>query len=354
MPTVNEQLQSDAVTKAVYLQGYGNGLSDKALALLKRVEIDIERKLKTVRGPYTKTLMEAQLTQIRLLLRGHSKRLEKLLQAQLTRLARLESTGAASELKLAIKDAGATSIAASITKPNTTAIAAATLARPFQGKLLSEWIKDIEGSTARAIRDAVRIGFVEGETAEQITRRVFGTKSAKFRDGAMARQRRGMEAMIRTAIAHVSNFARTATYREFEDVMKGVKWVSTLDSRTTPICQARDGKVYPVNSGPRPPAHINCRSTTSPVAKGAKELGISDGRTRASMDGQVPSETTYADWLKTKDRGFVEGVLGKTKAKLFLDGKLSLDRFVNPRGKTYTLAELERRFPNAWKKAGLD
>jgi hypothetical protein len=53
----------------------------------------------------------------------------------------------------------------------------------------------------------------------------------------------------------------------------------------------------------------------------------------------VPSTTTYDAWLRKQPQAFQEDVLGKSKAQLFRDG-LTLDKFVDEKGKSYTLAEL--------------
>ncbi|MGT2493119.1 hypothetical protein ACU4GD_28060 [Cupriavidus basilensis] len=54
---------------------------------------------------------------------------------------------------------------------------AAALSRPFQGRLLKEWASNIEADRMVRIRDAIRIGFVEGQTTDQIIRRVRGTRA---------------------------------------------------------------------------------------------------------------------------------------------------------------------------------
>lgn len=123
------------------------------------------------------------------------------------------------------------------------------------------------------------------------------------------------------------------------------------------VCRARDGKVYPLDSGPRPPAHPNCRSSTVPVLKSWKEMGINlkeapEG-TRSSMNGQVPADLTYQEWLKNQSADFQDDVLGVTKGKLFRNGGLSLDRFVDRAGKELTLDQLMKREAEAWQKAGL-
>ncbi|MGJ3101180.1 phage minor head protein, partial [Salmonella enterica subsp. enterica serovar Paratyphi A] len=73
-------------------------------------------------------------------------------------------------------------------------------------------------------------------------------------------------------MSHVSNEARNETYRQNDDIIEKYEWVSTLDSRTSTICRARDGMTWEIGKGPMPPAHPNCLlgdtvvSTGSPVS----------------------------------------------------------------------------------------
>ena len=141
-------------------------------------------------------------------------------------------------------------------------------------------------------------------------------------------------------------------------MIKGVRWLAILDGRTSAICRGRDGKVFPVDSGPRPPAHPGCRSTTVAVLKSFREIGIdADDAPGISgvLDGKAAPFQTYNDWLRTQPKAFIEDVLGKTKAKLYLDGNLSLDKFVDIKGgRTFTLEDLAVREAEAFRKAGVD
>jgi hypothetical protein len=101
----------------------------------------------------------------------------------------------------------------------------------------------------------------------------------------------------------------------------------------------------------------NCRSTTVAVLKSWKEMGISLAEapegTRASMDGQVAASTTYDKWLRGRSVEFQEDILGVAKAKLFRQGGLTLDKFVDRNGAEYTLDELRKRESAAFAAAGL-
>lgn len=223
-------------------------------------------------------------------------------------------------------------------------------ATPFEGAVLKDWWE----STGRAFGDdlnrQVRMGVWAGETTPQIARRLYGTARDAFGDGSTGRLRKNAEAVARTAVNHVSTQARQQTFEENADLSKGVMWLATLDTRTTPICRSLDGKVFPMNSGPRPPAHFGCRSTITVLLKSAAELGIKlkSGKsgivqgTRSSLDGTVPKTTTYGPWLRSQPREVQELVLGKWKAARFRSGELTIEQFVDDRGKELTIPELER------------
>lgn len=103
-----------------------------------------------------------------------------------------------------------------------------------------------------------------------------------------------------------------------------VRWVSVLDGRTTAVCRSRSGKIYPPGVGPRPPAHVRCRSIVVPYLPGQGEY----------------QEPTYAEWLGKQTPERVRQILGTTKGDMFLRGELSLDDMVTAKGRVLTLKEL--------------
>lgn len=230
--------------------------------------------------------------------------------------------------------------------PSEEQIYASVNSRPFEGLLLKDWYKGLEDGAFRRIKQNIMQGYVEGQTTDQIVRNI--------REVSEGRTRRAAETAVRTALAHTSNIARNESYRRNRRVIKAIEWVATLDNRTTAVCRARDGKTYPYNKGPRPPAHAGCRSTTIPVLKSLRQLGIKADEvpvksTRASMNGQVSGELNYDGWLRKQPREFQDDVLGVQKARLFRKG-LTMERFVDKEGREFTLKELEEREAEIWAK----
>ena len=71
------------------------------------------------------------------------------------------------------------------------------------------------------------------------------------------------------------------------------------------------------------------------------------------MDGQVPADMTYQDWLRKQPASRQDDILGVTKGKLFRQGGLTLDRFVDRAGRELNLTELRKKNAEAFAKAGL-
>lgn len=113
------------------------------------------------------------------------------------------------------------------------------------------WSKKTIDSTTKIIRD----GFYIGKTTPQIVREIKGTRGAKFKDGQLARGNKELSILTRTAVQHAAVQSREEVWRNNSDIVKEVEWVSTLDGRTSAICRSLDGQKFPIDSGPRPPAH---------------------------------------------------------------------------------------------------
>jgi SPP1 gp7 family putative phage head morphogenesis protein len=325
------------------MERYKNGIVRRLIALLNRTDADLVNKLqialdKIPANSLSVERIDAQLKSVRELNAEAYATINKALDAELKDLARYEVTFQQDMFKKVIP------AQLSFEAVSANQVYAAAMSRPFQGRLLKEWMSGIEAERAIKIRDAVRIGVIEGQTTQQIVQRIRGTRALKYADGLLDISRRNATAIVRTAVAHTQNFARERMMKANEDILKGEQFVAVLDTRTTEICQMNDGKVFPVGQGPVPPLHFGCRSTRVAVLKSWRELGLdiddAPESTRASFDGQVPADTTYAQWLKNQPADIQDEVLGKQRGEIFRESGLPLDRFINDEGKYYTLDQL--------------
>lgn len=353
--TVNDDLLDLAVRHQVGLQRYSTATVRKLIALLNRVDADIVAQIQrydpeAVAGAWSAKRLEKLLEAIRIVNRDAYNRLTKEMTSDLKALAGYEGVYQVNSLKSALP------VAVDIVSPSAEQLYAAVNSRPFQGRVLKDWGRDMEAGAFAKVRDAIRQGFVEGQTTDQIIRRLRGTRANRYRDGILEINRRSAESVVRTAINHTANTARQELYKANADLIGSWRFVATLDARTTVGCAALDGRTFPIGAGPMPPRHYNCRSSSVPVTKSWRELGfdIDDlpAGTRASMNGQVPGDMSYEQWLKKQPVAVQDDVLGKTKADLFRKGGLPLDRFVDD-GRTLTLDELRRKETEAFERAGL-
>jgi hypothetical protein len=134
-------------------------------------------------------------------------------------------------------------------------------------------------------------------------------------------------------------------YTANADLIKGVQLVATLDGRTTLICELEDGNVYALGRGPRPPLHYNCRTTTVPVVKSFRELGLKGPRVtdnvRASMRGEVPAKLRYDQWLRRQPIKIQNQALGPVRGAIYrANPKMKLGRFADDLQRPMPLEQL--------------
>lgn len=361
MQTANDKLADYAVSHAIDLSRYSNGAVRRMMALLNRTDADLFAKLTEAleRLPpesFTVQRLDQQLVEVQRLNAEVYREAGEQLDTELLELTGYEASFQHRSIRAAMPKEVRDELTLNQIAPNQ--VYAAAMARPFQGKLLREWLTDIESARAARIRDSVRMGFVEGETISQMVRRLRGTRANGYADGLLEIDRRGAEAMVRTAVNHTANYARQAVYEANSDLIEEWEFLATLDGRTTITCASLSGKTFKIGQGPQPPRHINCRSTSVPVLASAwAALGVDkadiDKGTQASMDGQVAAEINYSEWLRSKPAAFQDDVLGAERGKLFRSGKISVDRFTDNKGKVYTLEELRKRDAALFESAGL-
>lgn len=227
------------------------------------------------------------------------------------------------------------------------------------------WAKqgvDLQDRFAREIRK----GMASGESIYEMVRRIRGytPRGKPYVPGVMDVTTREAEALVRTSVLTVSNAVRLETFKANQSVVRGIQWVSTLDSRTTLVCRALDGLTWdnelrPIGhdkSFPGPTAHWGCRSTQIPLLKkwadmiddpelarrlDALEL---DAGTRASIGGTVKQTTNYESWLRGRSKEEQLEILGKGRFDLWTSGKLPVSRMIDQSNNPRTLKEIRGSF----------
>lgn len=343
------------ISHSVDLAGYSNYVAAKIVALLSSVDEDlfneIARVLARLRpSEFRMSRLESLLSSARTLNARVYQRMNEELGLEMRALV-------ANEVEFYSRLVGEIDV-----KPIQKDIAwSAATRRPIRGRLLRDYFKLMETSRAQRIQQSLAIGFTEGKTIEEMIRSLRGTRENKYRDGAIAIDRRSAESTVRTVTSHFAASARESVFEAHKDVIESITWASTLDTRTSDICQIRDGTEWtpagkPIGhklewlGGPGR-AHWNCRSTAIPNVK--SEIDLAKGRQRASVDGPVSAKVTFRDWIARQSAARQDEVLGATRGLLLRKGEYKLPDFYDNRGRLLTISELRARDRLTFEELGL-
>lgn len=238
------------------------------------------------------------------------------------------------------------------------------------GALFNDLFKDVGESARKQALYAIRNGLNNGATNQEIIQAIQGKRTKigdkyEYVGGIVEKTKQQIEANVRSARNHIAQISYEET---FDALGYGyLKFVATLDGRTTKQCGSLDGTVWKKGDSSirRPPLHFNCRSMLVGVDKDGRIAGerpfvAADKPAskipkdqRQDIVGQVSADTNYASWFAKQDAEFQKNWLGPTKYKLYKDGGLTLDKFVDPLGEEYTIAELRALDDKIFKRLAL-
>lgn len=243
----------------------------------------------------------------------------------------------------------------------------------IQGAPSAQWWQRQGGDLAFRFGNEVRQGIAAAESNAQIIQRIRGRSVGykvidgkrvhAFAGGLMDTARHNVAALVQTSVQTVANASRMATFEANDDLIKGYRQLSTLDSHTTVICVGYAGRewdkkkepvghdlpfVSPKGAATGTPRHWNCRSLISLITKSFRDLGLDipdfKPATRAASGGPVAAGTTFEQFLDRKGPKFADDLLGPGRAQLYRDGKVTLGQLLDQSGRPLSLAELRRRY----------
>ena len=214
----------------------------------------------------------------------------------------------------------------------------------LEGATVKAWNKGLNFDQKTRLEREIRLGVSLGETNELLAARVARALGKNKRDAA---------SIAVTAAGAIVSAVRQKFFEANAGVIKAYKYQATLDTRTSALCRAYDGLTWDTNyepighsypfRQPRINTHFNCRSTIIPVIKGADELKNVPPATRSSMNGYVPQDISFNDWLKTQSPETIEKTLGKGRAELFMQGKITMRDLITQQGRELDLDELAKK-----------
>lgn len=238
---------------------------------------------------------------------------------------------------------------------------------PVLGEFIRTTFQDIPERTRRQMYAVIRQGVTEGRSNSEIIRALRGTKALQYKDGILQSTRNAIDTAVRTARAHISNTVQEKQWRDLG--VKTLVWTATLELRTCRVCAPLDGQRFSIDAAfAKPPLHPRCRCTLVPLlddelvgrrpfVRAAKVTGR-DGKTgyrsigrmtkKQREDaglkvGQVDANTSFSKWFADQPERYQREWLGWSRFKLYKEGGYTLDKFIDPRNKAYTLADLRQK-----------
>lgn len=330
------------LSRQVSLLRFAAGEQNKILALLKQMQVELKAKLRNGLTDFSKARVNKVLKEATGVIDDYY----------------AKTTGSLDSHALAQNEAQFTAntfagIGLDASLPSEAALKALVNGSLIEGAQSSAWWARQSEDTAFKFANQVRQGIVQNETLQQIIRRVAGSKRLGI-PGIMDVSRRNASALVHTSIMQVANDSRMATFKANDDIIKGMRFLATLDSHTSLTCIAHSGAEWDMQGNPivgnfpfePPPLHFNCRSLLVPITLSYRELGIDVDKpkgTRASDLGQIPSDTTFSSFLKRHDAAYVDDLLGPGRAKLWRDGKITLSDLLGQTGRPLTLDQLKKK-----------
>lgn len=367
----NEDLRSLAISHAHYVEQYKTLEVTRILATLRKADREMRALLLDAKTtPLNKVRYEKTLESLFEIQKVYNAKIDETLKKDLKAFGEVEANAQVRAFEKTAK--GVLDFESfPFVAPTSQMIYSTIRSSPIlmdnaTSRMLEPLLKDIGNARLQAIEGSLRYSYTVGETVPEAVKRMFGEGTQA---GALDWTRSKAETVARTALNHAASTARDVTYHENEDLVFGYQWVSTLDSRTSPMCRDYDGKVWIFEATDRekyagkyellpaeirPPAHLGCRSTTIPLVRSWQDLGVPIGEapagTRASLDGQVPATSTYYDWLKGQSAVVQKKVMGATRYEMWKAGTITPDKFHTVSGQMLTLKELEAQGFDLGKK----
>lgn len=215
--------------------------------------------------------------------------------------------------------------------PGTVAILDTVRTQLFQGANMREWANQSFTDDKNRVVRTVRTQMSYGMSGKKVAQAVL---EEKRRYGARSQTYRALALLAKSTTMHAFSAGRSSVWAVNEKIVKRLMWVSVLDTHTSDTCRFLDGKTYKINEGPRPPGHLNCRSTMVPLLIGDK----------------LPRKQNWFEWLNNQPSAVQIEALGPTRYRLWKEAGVKPEKFLDEEGEQYTLAELKAKMPAAFRR----
>jgi hypothetical protein len=355
--STNDALVDLFTERAIDLLRLEAGTRDKVAVFLRELESELVGQLAKVdptgvtQAIKQRARLDKLLTEVRSAIKSGYRDVSTLMTREIREIIDQESTWTGDTMNTAMQatfaDAGLTRAALQNLVGNVF----------IQGASSQEWWGRQAAGLSNRFADEMRKGVALGEPNAKLIERLRGKTGQR---GIMEISRRSAESLVRSSVQTAANVGREAMYVENDDLITSLQWHATLDTRTSVWCITRDKHLYsntpdhfskdggpPWLEGPGK-LHRGCRSTSIPVLKSFRDLGIPIDEvpqtTRATMDGQKPASLTFEAWLKKQSETRQDTVLGVGKADLWRRGKINFRDLLDQSGRPLTTEQLRAKY----------
>ena len=334
--SANEYLIDASTRHQIMLQRLSGGAFNKLKPILGKLQKDVKARLRDDPTDFQMHRLTALSADIQALFDAANSEVSKQLNLDLNEFIPYETDFQYRMLGNAVTTELTLPAIEQVVAAVTTAKAELISGKVTKKLTISGMVKTL-GEKPKTIENKIRAGIIEGKSVDQMVRDIM-----RIVDKA---HKQDVRTIVRTAFNLAGSEARKAVVAANADVITGEKWISTLDGRTSLVCQGLDGKTFAVGEGRYPPAHFSCRSLRIPLVDQQYAIpgikGLRSSRNSAGEVETVSSETTYNSWLKRQPADFQDEVLGVERAKLFRGG-MNVDKFTDDNGRTLTLEQLKQ------------
>lgn len=350
MITINDKIQDNTIKDLINVDKMALGEQGKILKQLKELEKQIQIEIATTSlTKFGKQRLNLLLKQINIITNEIYQKMRGMDLEVIREAAEIGAKLGASSINKAI---GINLLDPVIAPSVLKSIVSNVL---IQGSPAKDWWAKQSRDLQLKVSSVIRLGILKGDNNSKIIQSIMGTKRLNFKDGIIQLTKKNITALVRTSVMTVVNDAKMEMFERNKELLKGYQHLSVLDSHTSDICKARSGLMWDTNKQPighslpfqNPPLHWNCRSTMVPITKSWEELGaktkgrIKSKAVQASMDGTVPADLNYDQWLKTKSASFQKKVLGPGKWELWQKGKINMRDLITGNNKVLTIQQLK-------------
>lgn len=199
----------------------------------------------------------------------------------------LYETFKANYLKTSFAIASSIKVYPFINEP-TEAVIKTALSFPWSGENFSSRIYQNKNKMILQLRQELTQGFIRGDSVNDISKGVSNRVNISLKNA---------KRLVQTETGAVLTESDKIAYKDFW--LDQYEYLSTLDDKTSTICQELDGSVHDLDDMVigvnAPPMHPNCRSTTIPHF----DDNVGERIARDINTGKaeyVPSTVTYKEW----------------------------------------------------------